>query len=89
MLSGKPCCCTISTALQDRKRLPPRSTCVTYFARFRGMPVNASCYVCCRMYAFDVHCNSYFPLFILLYGEFQQFLPLMLLQVEKVDYTMR
>jgi hypothetical protein len=23
----------------------------------------------CRMYAFDVHCNSYFPLFILLYGE--------------------
>ena len=22
----------------------------------------------CRMYAFDVHCNSYFPLFILLYG---------------------
>ena len=22
-----------------------------------------------RMYAFDVHCNSYFPLFILLYGE--------------------
>ena len=21
------------------------------------------------MYAFDVHCNSYFPLFILLYGE--------------------
>ena len=25
-------------------------------------------HVCCRMYAFDVHCNSYFPLFILLYG---------------------
>ena len=25
--------------------------------------------VACRMYAFDVHCNSYFPLFILLYGE--------------------
>lgn len=24
---------------------------------------------CCRMYAFDVHCNSYFPLFLLLYGE--------------------
>ena len=23
----------------------------------------------CRMYAFDVHCNSYFPLFLLLYGE--------------------
>ena len=23
----------------------------------------------CRMYAFDVHCNSYFPLFILLYCE--------------------
>lgn len=22
----------------------------------------------CRMYAFDVHCNSYFPLFLLLYG---------------------
>lgn len=22
-----------------------------------------------RMYAFDVHCNSYFPLFILLYGK--------------------
>lgn len=22
-----------------------------------------------RMYAFDVHCNSYFPLFLLLYGE--------------------
>ena len=21
-----------------------------------------------RMYAFDVHCNSYFPLFLLLYG---------------------
>ena len=21
------------------------------------------------MYAFDVHCNAYFPLFILLYGE--------------------
>jgi UNC-50 family len=25
--------------------------------------------VICRMYAFDVHCNSYFPLFLLLYGE--------------------
>lgn len=24
---------------------------------------------CCRMYAFDVHCNSYFPLFLLLYGK--------------------
>ncbi len=23
----------------------------------------------CRLYAFDVHCNSYFPLFLLLYGE--------------------
>lgn len=23
------------------------------------------------MYAFDVHCNSYFPLFLLLYGERQ------------------
>lgn len=22
-----------------------------------------------RMYAFDVHCNSYLPLFLLLYGE--------------------
>lgn len=22
-----------------------------------------------RLYAFDVHCNSYFPLFLLLYGE--------------------
>ena len=29
------------------------------------------------MYAFDVHCNSYFPLFILLYGE--SMLPLLLL----------
>ena len=28
--------------------------------------------VACRMYAFDVHCNSYFPLFILLYGEAAQ-----------------
>ena len=24
---------------------------------------------CCRLYAFDVHCNSYFPLFLLLYGK--------------------
>ena len=23
----------------------------------------------CRLYAFDVHCNSYFPLFLMLYGE--------------------
>lgn len=23
-----------------------------------------------RLYAFDVHCNSYFPLFLLLYGRF-------------------
>ncbi len=24
--------------------------------------------LCCRLYAFDVHCNSFFPLFLLLYG---------------------
>lgn len=23
----------------------------------------------CRLYAFDIHCNSYFPLFVSLYGE--------------------
>lgn len=25
----------------------------------------------CRLYAFDIHCNSYFPLFVSLYGERQ------------------
>ena len=32
-----------------------------------GGEINLS--VACRMYAFDIHCNSYFPLFILLYGK--------------------
>ena len=29
----------------------------------------------CRMYAFDIHCNSYFPLFILLYGKLAILIP--------------
>jgi hypothetical protein len=29
------------------------------------------CHAFCRLYAFDVHCNSFFPLFLLLYGEYQ------------------
>ena len=25
-----------------------------------------------RLYAFDVHCNSFFPMFVLLYGKYDE-----------------
>lgn len=36
---------------------------------FHG-PVSNLLILFCRLYAFDVHCNSFFPVFVLLYGNF-------------------
>ena len=40
------------------------------FLRRRNLPSHAVEQHVEWLYAFDVHCNSYFPLFLLLYGEF-------------------
>ena len=51
----------------------------------KNMGMNEFYIVCCRMYAFDVHCNSYFPLFILLYGELLHLTSHLLLEVHMLS----
>lgn len=31
--------------------------------------INSAQEILCRLYAFDVHCNSFFPVFVILYGK--------------------
>ena len=57
--------CTRVCILQHSKQVGSLDApCVT-----TDRPVMTDFGVICRMYAFDVHSNSYFPLFLLLYGE--------------------
>jgi hypothetical protein len=47
--------------------LPPR---LPHNPRHLGMRSTHGASLWCRLYAFDVHCNSYFPLFVQLYSEY-------------------
>jgi len=35
---------------------------------------NSAQKILCRLYAFDVHCNSFFPAFVILYGKQYQYI---------------